>query len=428
MGIWGCSSDETPHPSSPSQEETSPRSLGEETPPFFLTVSQRQVVLGMSPVPPPPPRPTNRFADDSKAAALGKQLFFDTGFSANGKVSCATCHIPSLSFTDGKVHGEGMGPGTRNTPSVLAAPWSPWLFWDGRKDSLWSQALGPLEARNEHGFSRMAVVERLSRVWSREYEALFGPQPDLKDSQRFPRDAHPDSNDPNAQAAWTGMAPADQQAVNTIFVNTGKVLEAFQRTLRPGESPFDRFVAALRKGDDEGGGALSPSAMRGLVLFVGPAACVNCHHGPLLTDHAFHNLGLPPTAEVAVSGPDPGRGKGAQQVKEDPFNCDSIYSDQRDCPELRYLDPSFPDFLGAFRTPTLRDVGRTAPYMHTGQFSSLSQVLQFYNTLPGQPLLGHRELTLKLPELSGGDLVDLESFLESLTGPPPEITAPLPRK
>ena len=161
------------------------------------------------------------------------------------------------------------------------------------------------------------------------------------------------------------------------------------------------------------------TARRGLRAFIGKAQCVTCHNGPLLTDKQFHNLGLPTPPDA--KGLDVGRSMGAQQVKDDPFRCGGPFSDARQCDELRFLDPQFPDFMGAFKTPTLRNVARTAPYMHDGQFATLAQVVQFYKTLPGQAVIGHRELVLRLldPAVSTDDLV---AFLESLTGPLPEDT------
>ncbi|MEL6178536.1 MAG: cytochrome-c peroxidase, partial [Myxococcota bacterium] len=219
------------------------------------------------------------------------------------------------------------------------------------------------------------------------------------------------------------MSKADRDAINQVFSNVGKVLEAYQRRLIPGTSPFDRYVAALGAGDPEGGGHLSKSAQRGLRAFMGDAQCINCHNGPLLTDMTFHNLGLPRLPE-AVGKPDLGRTLGSVDVLASPFNCRGGYSDappDARCDELTYLNPRFEDFRGAFKTPTLRNVAKTAPYMHDGRFRSLEEVLGFYKSLPGEPELGHRELVLELldADVSSADLV---AFLESLTGPLPDAT------
>lgn len=380
-------------------------------------------IHSLSPIPPPPPSPGNRFADDERAARLGHQLFFDQRLSANGKVACATCHKPELYFTDGLMQAKGVGQTARNAPTAMGTAWWPFLFLDGRKDSAWAQAMGPLEAEAEHGLDRLALAHLLAAHYRAPYQEIFGPLPPLEQSQRFPPHARPvdlDRLHPHA-VAWATMLPEDQTAVNTVFANVGKALEAYERKLLPQPAAFDRYVAALKAGDPEGGGHLNREARRGLRAFIGPAGCVDCHNGPLLTDRGFHNLGIPQakTAEgVLLPGVDAGRGRGAGLVKQDPFRCGEAYSDAKDCKELKYLNPLFEDFLGAFKTPSLRNVERTAPYMHAGQFASLQEVLSFYRTLPGQPRAGHRELTLRK---LGGAVEDAEllAFLRSLTGPLP---------
>jgi cytochrome c peroxidase len=311
----------------------------------------------------------------------------------------------------------------------MGAQWLPFLFLDGRKDSLWAQAMGPMENAAEHGTDRLAVVHRVGAAYRAEYEALFGTLPPLQDTQRFPQHAMPVPLDPREplHVAWLAMTEADREAVNRVMANTGKALEAYQRKLLPQPAPFDRYVQAVLAGDATGAGAMSPSARRGLRAFIGAGQCINCHHGPLLTDKGFHNLAVPPTPGKV--GIDVGRAQGAQQVKQDPFRCGERFSDATDCEELRFLNPRFPDFLGAFKTPTLRNVAMTAPYMHGGQFATLEEVVAFYKAPPLKPLVGHRELVLKLldPDVSTADLV---AFLGTLTGPLPDakwLAAPAAR-
>lgn len=387
------------------------------------TAAELRQIHSLSPIPPPPPSPGNRFADDERAARLGHRLFFDQRLSRNGQVACATCHKPELYFTDGLVQAKGVGRTTRNTPTAIGVAWWPFLFLDGRKDSAWAQALGPLEAEAEHGLDRLAVAHLVAEHYRGAYEEIFGALPPLADRRRFPAHARPvelDRQHPHAQA-WAAMLPDDQTAVNAVFANVGKALEAYERKLLPQPAPFDRYAAALKAGDPLGGGHLDAAARRGLRAFVGKAGCVDCHNGPLLTDKGFHNLGVPQAKDAEgalLLGVDAGRGRGAGQVKGDPFRCGEAYSDAKDCRELKHLNPLFEDFLGAFKTPSLRNVERTAPYMHAGQFASLEEVLRFYRTLPGQPRAGHRELTLR--RLGGGvDDGDLLAFLRSLSGPLP---------
>ncbi|MCK6523920.1 cytochrome-c peroxidase [Myxococcota bacterium] len=390
-----------------------------------LTERELAQALSLSPLPALPPSPSNRVADDPAAAALGRALFFDARMSSNGEVSCASCHQPARHFTDGERVAKGVGVGKRNTPTLIGGVYSSWQFWDGRADTLWSQALGPIESPLEHGLDRVRVAHLVFNHHRAAYEAIFGPMPPMDDRARFPEFGRPWPGEPQGpdHQAWIRMAEADQGAVNEVFANVGKALEAFQRTLTPQPSSFDRYVAARRAGDATGGGHLSAEAERGLKLFVGEASCVLCHNGPNLADDAFHSLGLPTTPS---EGLDMGRAVGARLVLSAEFNCAGPYSDTTDCPELRYLNPEFPDFILAFKTPSLRHVAQTAPYMHDGRFKTLDEVLNFYSTLPGEPPLGHRELTLKPLKLSPDELSALTAFLESLSAPAPEVSPPSP--
>ncbi len=389
------------------------------------TAEELAVVRSLSPLGPPPPSPGNRVADDSRAAQLGVRLFFDKRLSANGEVACATCHQPGRFFTDGLERARGVGQADRHTPTLLGAAFFPFLFWDGRADSLWAQALGPLEADVEHGFSRAGLAAAVARDHRAAYEEVFGPLPDLSDQRRFPLEARPVADQPDHphDRAWQAMSAADRETVERIASNAAKAIEAYERHLLPGPAPFDRYVAALRAGDPTGGSHLDASARRGLRAFIGTARCVTCHTGPLFSDRQFHSLGLPRAADA--SGFDLGRTVGAAKVREDRFRCGSVYSDvdlstqATACDELVFLNPRFEDFQGAFKTPTLRNVAQTAPYMHAGQLATLEAVVAFYASRPGKPLIGHRDLLLnQIPtELPVADLV---AFLGSLTGALPE--------
>ena len=386
---------------------------------------ERDLILSLSPPGALPPSPGNRVADNEAAALLGRALFFDTGLSANGAVACATCHQPGHYFTDGRARARGIGEASRNAPTLLGAAYWPFVFWDGRKDSLWAQALGPLEADVEHGLSRAGLAHAIADHYRARFEALFGPLADLRDAARFPAAARPVADHPEHphDRAWRTMTPADQITVERIASDAAKAIEAYERKLLPGLAPFDAYVAALRAGDPNGGGHLDVAARRGLRAFIGTGRCVNCHNGPLLADGQFHNLGLP--QPPGSSGFDLGRTFGAAQVRADPLRCGGAYSDvaaadvAAACAELTYLNPRFADFQGAFKTPTLRNVDRTAPYMHAGQFASLEQAVAFYATRPGKPLIGHRDLLLdQVPATL--PVTDLVAFLRSLTGPLPD--------
>jgi cytochrome c peroxidase len=217
---------------------------------------------------PLPPDPSNAVADDPRAVELGHRLFFDTRFSSNGAVSCGTCHLPELGFQDGIPLAHGVGTTTRRTMPIAGTAYSPWLFWDGRKDSQWAQALGPLENPVEHGGSLTQYAHLIARHYRADYEALFGPLPDLS---HLPASAGP-VPDPVARAAWEQMSSEDREAVTRIYVNTGKAIAAYERRLMFGPSRFDQYVEALLAGDGARAETiLTADEVAGLRLFIGRA-------------------------------------------------------------------------------------------------------------------------------------------------------------
>lgn len=368
---------------------------------------------------PRPPDPSNAYEDKAQAAALGRALFNDARLSANGKVSCASCHAADKEFQDGRPRGEGVGTGKRRTMPVMGAAHSPFLFWDGRKDSLWSQALGPLEDVAEHGANRVALVQLLKEHYPRQYQAAFGAFPELGP---LPKAASPNGTAAE-RAAWQALPPASRDAVNRVFANLGKAIAAWERQVSYGESRFDRYAAATVTGDGRGQEVLTPREVRGLRLFLGQGQCVTCHNGPLMTDHAFHNTGVPP---LNAASPDRGRADAIGKLVGDEFNCLGRYSDAKpgQCGELEFLATDDPSQLAAFRTPSLRNVALRAPYMHAGQFAGLREVLEHYARSP-KAALGHSELARpgerhaerQAISLSAADIQDLAAFLGTLTGP-----------
>jgi cytochrome c peroxidase len=184
----------------------------------------------------PPADPTNAHADDAAAAALGEQLFTDTSLSPTNTVSCATCHDPAKSYSDGKPQAVGVATGDRNAPSLLLASYAPWQFWDGRADSQWMQATGPFENAKEFNSSRLFIAHAISDRYDASYAAIFGALPDMSNATQFPASGKP------GDASWTAMAPADQAAVTTIFTNATKSIEAFERTLRVQPNALDAYV------------------------------------------------------------------------------------------------------------------------------------------------------------------------------------------
>jgi len=368
-------------------------------------------ILQHSPLGAPPGDPTNAVADHPAAATLGQALFFDKRFSRSGKVSCATCHNPALGFGDGKPFPEGF-PVDRNVPTLWNVAYNRWFFWDGRSDSLWSQALKPLENPREHGSTRLEVVHvlRSDARLRAMYEQAFGLMPDLADSKRFPPAGGPLAESPTV---WNEMAENDRVVVDRIFSNVGKCLEAYERKLLSRASRFDTFVEGIRSGNAEKRKALSPSARLGLKIFVGKGNCRLCHSGPAFSDGEFHNLGVPP----ARGGPTPFRFSAIPELRRDAFNAKGPYSDDREAgaKKIDFL-VDLPDTWGQVKTPGLRNVAKTAPYMHQGQFKTLEEVVLFYSLLQGVLQAGHHERTIILPLfLERKEVLGLVDFLESLT-------------
>ncbi len=369
--------------------------------------------LALASLPPLPPDPSNVVADEPLARRFGEALFFEPRLSANQAISCATCHQPIRHFTDGLPRGQAIGTSKRNTPSILGSAYSPWLYWDGRRDSQWSQALSPMEDPNEQADNRIRIMRFIASdpLYRGQYEHLFGPLPDLDDSVRFPIVTGAATGS-KWQSVWSGMTEDDRRAVNRAFANLGKAIAAFERSLMPAASRFDEYVASLLSTDPARESLLSEDEIRGLRLFIGKASCTQCHNGPLLTNNEFHNTGI---LSAAGDLPDKGRAGGVREVVTDPFNCLGEFSDdpERLCAELQYVRTG-PELIGAVRTPSLRNVEHTAPYMHKGQLATLAEVLAHYNEAP-DAMVGHNEA--KPLDLSRRELRELEAFLKTLGGP-----------
>jgi cytochrome c peroxidase len=366
-----------------------------------------------------PADPSNASESRTEVAALGRALFNEPRLSRDGKVSCASCHAADNQFQDGRKLGQGLATGKRRTMPVMGAAHSPFLFWDGRKDSLWSQALGPLEDPAEHGGNRVAFVRVLKEHYPQQYRTAFGAFPELGP---LPAAASPNGTDAERKT-WEALSPATRDGVNRVFANLGKAIAAYERQVGYGESRFDRYAAATLARDGRGQEVLTPQEVRGLRLFIGKAQCATCHNGPMLTDYAFHNTGVSP---LVPANPDRGRTDGVMKLLRDEFNCLGKYSDAKreQCGELQFLSTDDPGQLGAFRTPSLRNVSQRAPYMHAGQFANLQEVVEHYARSP-RAAIGHSELAQpgekhahrQAIRLSAADIADVAAFLGTLTGP-----------
>lgn len=358
---------------------------------------------------PAAPDPTNRYAADEAAAALGHELFFDERFSSNGGISCASCHLPEMNFQDGRGLAQGVGTTARRTMPLAGMDGAAWFFWDGRKDSLWSQALGPLESPVEHGGDRVQYVQLIATHYRTAYERVFGSLPDLSG---LPANAGPNGNR-EARAAWDALSGEKRDAVNRVFANMGKAIAAYERKLQPAPSRFDRYVDAVVAKDAKAAReALTGDEEAGLRLFMGKANCTECHNGPQLTNHDFANTGVPAVAGMPADG---GRVEGVRDVLADEFNCLGPYSDAppETCRELRYLQDDH-HTLRQFKVPSLRNVAERPPYMHAGQLPTLEAVLDHYDRAPAPPM-GEGEL--RPLGLSTQEKAQLVSFLRALSSP-----------
>jgi cytochrome c peroxidase len=310
--------------------------------------------------------------------ALGRDLYFDKRLSIDNTVSCATCHDPKAAFAEPKQFAEGVGGkrGARNSPTVFNAMFNVEQFWDGRAATLEEQAKGPIINPLEMAMtSHDLVIERLKKdpAYVKRFQEVFGGPPTIAD--------------------------------------VAKAIAAFERTLVSADSPFDR----LQAGD---AGAMSEAAKRGFELFKGKGRCITCHEfnasSPFFTDFKYHNIGVGMKATANFEGL---ARKVQQMAQEGKLNAESIdtLSLTEGFSELgRFIVTRQPKDLGAFKTPTLRNVELTAPYMHDGSQKTLREVIDFYNK-GGEPN-PNLDGGMRALELTDQEINDLIEFLNALTG------------
>ena len=279
----------------------------------------------------------------AKKVELGRLLFFDKRLSKNDTIACASCHLPSKGFTDGKAVSTGINglKGGRSAPPSFNRVFSKAQFWDGRAETLEEQSIGPFVNPVEHGFNNHAeMVVKLKKIpgYRKLFQEVFGRE--------------------------------------IVIEDVGKAIASFQRTKLSGNSAVDKYDIG---GDEK---ALSESARRGLELFRGKARCTRCHSGFNFTDEKFHNLGIGWDTNTVDLG--------------------------------RYMVTNNPEDIGAFKTPTLREIARTAPYMHDGRFKTLEEVVKFYNQ--GGIKNPHQDNTIIPLELTEQEQQDIVALLKSLNG------------
>ena len=341
-------------------------------------------ILLHGPWPPPPGRdPSNRVSGKREAIAFGEKLFFEPRLSGTGSVLCATCHVPFRAFQDGRPRGFGLEEVDRNTPSVINTRFYRWYGWDGGHDSLWSQSVRPLLDPREMNASPAHVAAVVKKIFSAEYEAAF---------------ARP--------------VPGEDE---TVLVDAGKALAAFQETLVSGRTAFDEFRDALATNTETNYPAAS---QRGLKIFVGKGNCTACHFGPHFTNGEFADTGVPFFA--GRGRVDSGRHEGIKRLKADPHNLLGRFNDDRaraTAIGTRHVELQHRNF-GEWRVPGLRNVALTAPYMHNGSLATLRDVVKHYSELNEERLHADGERVLKALRLTEAEIDDLVVFLQSLSPRP----------
>ena len=320
--------------------------------------------------------------------ALGEKLFNDKRFSSTGEVSCATCHDPKKAFTDSPLKvSEGINKltGTRNAPTVINTIYFKTMFWDGRSPDLEDQALHPFVNPVEMG---------------------------LKDHQ-------PILNIVKSDPEYT-------QAFKTVFGKSGdeititevtKAIAAFERTIVAGDSPFDRYFYG---GEAD---ALTEQQKKGFDLFVNEGRCVSCHvieqTQAVFTDNRFHNVGVG-INDIQQDVPElAGEYIKADLTKEEVDV--KVLTDKRSSELGRFALTTEFDDLGSFKTPTLRNIAVTAPYMHDGNLATLRDVVVHYNnggvTVEGNPVNDFLSGGIRPLNLTDEQIDALVAFMEALTSP-----------
>lgn len=331
----------------------------------------------------PETSPTNSVADDPGARDLGARLFSDPTLSSCGTVSCQSCHPPpAYTVSAAKAHGCG-GETARNPPTLLNVAFSDWFMWDGSRDTLWAQPMGPLLNPVEMNSSAARLREVLATSYGDEYQAIFG------------------------------VKVEDEPDDDRILANFGKVMAAYERTLIRVRSPFDQKLEHFLNSATLGQEKQDPF-YADLEVFVRRGRCTVCHKGPSLSDESFHNLGLLEPGQTL----DEGRAAGAAQTQADRFNSAGEYSDDPQAGAIHQGSlANETGTLGAFKTPSLRNVALTGPYMHNGSLATLDDVIEFYDRGGDvHGFAGTRTDTIIPLYLSDAEKAALGRVLHSLTG------------
>ncbi|MEO7852714.1 MAG: cytochrome c peroxidase [Rubrivivax sp.] len=351
-------------------------------------------IVSFGPWPPPSGRDaSNRVSGRPAAIAFGEALFNDRHLSRDGKVSCASCHQPTGGFADGRPTARGMAHGDRNTLGLANLAQQRWFGWDGANDNLWAQSLRPMVDAREMGGSiaQVAKAVREQLALRRGYTTVFGKPPGKNDER--------------------------------VAIDVAKALAAYQETLVTPRTPFDDFRDAVQRGDRAGAAAYPQAAQRGLALFIGDGRCYVCHSGPGFSNGEFHDIGIPHF--VAPGRVDAGRHGGIKSLRASRYNLLGAFNDDTtrgSAIATRHVELQHRNF-GEFKVPGLRNLARTAPYMHNGSKATLRDVLLHYSDLPEVRLHADGEKLLVPLRLKPAQIEDLLAFLDSLNTPSPSPSA-----
>lgn len=345
-------------------------------------------IAALGPWPPATrPDPSNRVSGQPDAIAFGEALFNDVRLSRNKNFSCATCHQAQRGFADGIPRGVAEAMGDRNTLALINLRFQRWFGWSGANDNLWAQSLRPLLNEKEMAGSLASIAATLRHETDlrQRYTQVFGAAPGNNDER--------------------------------VAIDLSKALAAYQETLVSPRTPFETFREALLRNDAAAIAAYPDTAKRGLAIFVGKGNCIFCHNGPQFSNGEFHDIGIP-----YFAGPgrvDSGRYGGIQELRKSPYTLLGAYSDDPNrstATSTRYVELTHRNF-GEFKVPSLRNVAKTAPYMHNGSLASLREVIGHYSELNEERLHADGERLLVPLHLSVQEKEDLVAFLESLSSP-----------
>ncbi len=402
----------------------------------YFTEEEMETIRTFGPIPDPPPSPTNKYADNPAVAAFGQRLFFEKGYAKaltvagsglgnvgeTGKVSCASCHDPKQFYSDSRSRPGNTSLGVRwterNSPPLVNIAYYTWGGWGGKDDAIWNQGANGSESGVNFSGNRLHFAHLIYRKYRADYDALFDVpldpalDPTHPDAARFPENGRPKASGA-ADGPWEMMAAADRDIINRILANTGKAFEAYERLLISKNAPIDRYIA----GDES---ALTAAQKRGLKLFMGKAACNDCHSGPTFTDQGFHNTGVRQSWSPTASATDTGRYQDVARTLSGAFNGAGKYSDNVElgAAKIAGLEQTEDD-KGKFRTKSLRHVAETGPYMHNGAFATLADVVEFYNRGGDDDGYEGTKSPMMVPlMLNEQEKADLVAFLEALTGEP----------